>query len=281
MRLIAAVITYYPDICDTIKNIEQYIGHVDALIIWENTPEKDRQKYSINLPQYGDKIIYMGTGKNEGIGYPLNRIVEYSKKEGYTHLLTMDQDSLFVDFEKYKKAVYENNENPNIGIFAPNVNSQLKSDKDIVKVIEAITSGTIYKLSIFCGDLYFREDFFIDMVDNEFCYNAYRRGIHTGILTNCHLQQKFGNTKKYPLGINNLNYSAFRVYHIIRNYIITWKEYPDLIPNKRHFITKMIFNRSLKIIMLESNKLQKFKAMYWGIKDGLAGRLSERSFINK
>lgn len=45
MKLIAIVITYFPEEKDLIQNISSYINDVDQLIIWENTP-KDKINYN-------------------------------------------------------------------------------------------------------------------------------------------------------------------------------------------------------------------------------------------
>lgn len=277
MKLLAIVITFYPDLNDSIKNILRYIKYVDLLIIWENTPKADREKYRILLSEYSDKILYKGTGKNEGIAYPLNQVVKYGLNNGYTHLLTMDQDSYFINFKDYKSTIEKYIDQYQFGIFSPNINNIIKSENEIEKIPEAITSGSIYKLDIFKQELFFREDFFIDMVDNEFCYHAYTMNILTVILPKSNLKQKFGNMTQHGR-LATQNYSAFRIYHIIRNYIVTWKMYPKLIQNKQVFIQKAIFNRIIKIILFESHKKQKLFAVYWGIRDGILNKMFERKF---
>ena len=113
MKLAAVVVTFYPDINETILFIEKYIEYVDHLIIWENTPVKDYANYKIEIPDHDNKITYMGTGSNEGIGYALNRAIEWSVENNFTHLLTMDQDSCFdknefIDFEIDKVSLISN-----------------------------------------------------------------------------------------------------------------------------------------------------------------------------
>lgn len=54
---------------------------------------------------YADKIEFMGTGKNEGIAFCPEPDVNRLQGNGYTHLLTMDQDSSFVDFSKVQDII--------------------------------------------------------------------------------------------------------------------------------------------------------------------------------
>ena len=98
VKIAAVVITYFPDIKDTIANIGLYIHHVDKLIVWDNNTAAEGDKFRPEYEAYAHKIEFMGTGKNEGIAFALNRCIEWATENGYTHLLTMDQDSSFVDF---------------------------------------------------------------------------------------------------------------------------------------------------------------------------------------
>ena len=116
IKILGVVITYYPNIEETKRNIEQFIEDIDLLIIWENTPLAERTQYKIELTGYEDKIIYKGTDLNMFIAYPLNQAVSYGRENGFTHILTMDQDSFFEvnHFVKYKGIACSFN---NIGYF--------------------------------------------------------------------------------------------------------------------------------------------------------------------
>ena len=147
MKLAAIVTIYYPDVLVTVRNIQRYIEDVDMLILWDNTPVKDRDRYVLCLDEYSNKIVYLGTGYNEGIAYALNRSFEWAIRNGYEYVLTMDQDSYWNDFSAYKQRVVECHES-DVAIFAPIIKScdrilRCNSEKFV------ITSGSIYRLSIF------------------------------------------------------------------------------------------------------------------------------------
>ena len=42
-RILAIVVTYYPERDLLVRNVEAFIDHVDKVLIWENTPSKDKQ----------------------------------------------------------------------------------------------------------------------------------------------------------------------------------------------------------------------------------------------
>ena len=107
MKLLGIVILYYPDDA-VVKNIATYLAQLDELMLWDNTPATDRR--DLDLDSLGDgrgKIILDGCGENLGIGSALNKAVAYARANGFTHLLTLDQDSCFDgrNFESYLRAI--------------------------------------------------------------------------------------------------------------------------------------------------------------------------------
>lgn len=267
MKICAVVVTYFPNAEETVSNILRYIEYVDHLIIWENTPKEKLGEHKIQIPEYDSIISYMGTGKNEGIGYALNRAVEYATKNHYTHLLTMDQDSQWVDFCAFKKLaiMYMGK----YVLACPNVNGRWEQKiKPDVKA--CITSGSLYDLSIFGRIGLFREDYFIDAVDTEFCYRIKRNGGSIYVFGQTSLMQTYGSPTK--LGRYTLtNYSPFRTYHIIRNHIWLWREYPDIItPEQKKWLLKSnIISRFILIVLLECDKWKKLVSLFRGIYHGL------------
>jgi rhamnosyltransferase len=273
IKLSTVVITYYPDLLDLIRNIKQYINYIDKLIIWENTPIQDRDLYKLILPEYSDKIIYLGTDINEGMSYALNRSVEWSLNNGFTHILTMDQDGYWINFDHYLRNVTEYCSNSSIGIFGPNIslNMTILPEYEIVK--DTITSGSIYRLDMFRNTGLFREDFFIDAVDLEFCYNAARKGFNTVVLGDCYLKQKFGNASSHIFLnkiIQTTNYNSFRLFQIVKNHIFLWREYPE-IPEyqKKLILTEYTFHRIIKILLFENGKVGKIFSIFKGATYGL------------
>lgn len=269
MKLLAVVITYYPEKEEAVQNILRYVDHVDKLIIWENTPEAERAAYRLEMPEeYCDKVSYFRTGDNEGIAYPLNRVIEWGLDNGYTHLLTMDQDSHWLNFDLYRKQAEKYGSQYHI--MSPDVNAQTVTFDDRIRVVHAsITSGSIYDLTIFREVGLFREDFFIDAVDTELCYRAASKGYPTICICNAHLKQQYSAPIKV-MGITSLNYTAFRTYHIVRNHIRLWRGYSETMEDriKKYIRKKFIVKRFFKIILIEKSKRRKLGAMIKGLYHG-------------
>jgi rhamnosyltransferase len=267
MRLLGIVITYYPNIEETKRNIMSYIQNVEKLIIWENTPLYDRSKYKISIPEYENKILYMGEQDNMFIAYPLNCAIKFGQKNGFTHILTMDQDSYFEEghFKKYKQIIFENSEK--IAIYGPNTNDGDKDKSDIPhKKHELITSGNIINLALFSEIGFFREDYQIDCVDIEFCARARRDNYDCLMVGSVVMKQRFGNTINIKGLFYTSNYPPFRLYYISRNNILFFKEYPWSGVNR---IINYILKPTIKILLSENQKMGKILSILKGIKDGI------------
>ena len=275
-KLSAVVITYYPIIDNLVINIKRYIDFVDKLIIWENTPIYDREKYRVLINGYQDKIVFLGTKQNEGIAYALNRSVEWSIENKFTHILTMDQDSYWDNFEFYKQKILKFFNVSGIGIFAPVIyENQKRSFPELTYVKNAITSGSVYALDMIKEIGLFREDFFIDAVDLEYCYWAKQNGYNSVVLGDSYLKQEYGNVLKHKFLKKTYftsNYSAFRIFHIVRNHIFLWKEYPELSGfEKKRIIQVYILRRLKEVVLFEKDKAIKVLSVFKGILYGLSG----------
>ncbi len=278
MKLLAIVITYYPDVDELEQNILSYIDTVEKLIIWDNTPEKVTTDYCANLHKYKNKIEVKYNGRNDYIAFPLNQAVKQAKAEGYTHLLTMDQDSQFSGncFEKYIQTI-EQNTDKSIAIWGANPNGMYKTDQPVLIVPQCITSGSVYPLSIFEKIGLFREDFAIYVVDIEFGIRARKYGYQTAIVSDSILKHTFGKQTRTRTGIITNNYPPLMTYFIIRNTIITWIDHPRHFKIKKGFIQGVIY-RIVTVITDENNKSQKMKAIFLGIVDGIRKKVQTRNF---
>ncbi|WP_345955884.1 hypothetical protein [Mucilaginibacter sp. PAMB04168] len=280
MRISAAVVVYNPDISELIYNIKSYINVVDKVIVWQNTLV-DQIQLRNSFVDVFDKIVFLGNGRNVGIGAGLNGAVKWSINNSYTHILTLDQDSCFESkYLTFYLDTINKNTDQSIGIFGVNplCHAELvfSQSTHLLDVTDTITSGSVFPLEVFekCG--YFNEDMFIDAVDYEFCYRAKKyNGLKTVIITNAVMTHEVGYSKKTVWGFSTVNYSSFRTYYIVRNQTLIWRQYPEYFSYqyKKTLIMQHIIFRAIKIIMAESDKFEKIKSIFKGIKDGLFGKL--------
>lgn len=276
-KILGIVSSYYPDIKEFVININSYLDRLNLLIIWENTPELESRINEILPLIKSDKVIVSTTGINEGLGKPFNEAANKAIIEKFDFLLTMDQDSYFAngDFEKYVNLL-ENDINTNVAVYSPNRNNLFNSKNDFLEIRTAISSGSIYPVQNFEKIGYFREDYFLYMIDIEYCFRAKRNNLITVCLPAVSLLHKEGYAEKSNIGFTVNNYPAQSTYYIIRNSLLTWKLYPEFTTRKDkiYFYKYKVIYRLLKIIF-EKQPLLKIKALIFGLLHGINFKTGE------
>lgn len=273
MKLLAVVIAYNPNYADIRKNIYSYCNNVDHLIVWNNTPHltNDECRNLLALDKSIRNVEIKGDGKNHLIAYPINRVIEWGLEKKFTHILTMDQDSQFEEdgLSKYRDCILSFDSD----IYGTNLNlnGHIRSNKTKPHfVYSVITSGSIYKLEIFNKLGLLREDYGIDAVDIEICYRAIMNGCKVNMIPTVMLNHNMGYITKSKLGFYTRNYSAFRLYHIIRNETWLYREYPQLFKKaRRQFYLHLFAESFVKILLAEDNKYEKIRSLFRGLYDGL------------
>lgn len=261
MRIAAIVVTYHPNMDDFIENILRYSLTVDKILVWQNSDE-----VFLFPDQIRNKVILCGTKQNQLIAKALNYGLEWCKTNGYDYLLTMDQDSRWINFDFFIQRVSAIADNK-VAIFSPNVNKQFIDDCKDISAESVITSGSLCNVRVADKLGGFREDYGIYWVDGEYCHWARLNGYIVKVLCDCHLEQQFGKKTKTKFGYYTSNYSPTVYYYLIRNMLWMKREYGNNPSMKCVIYTLFINVRG--ILLGESDKSEKiimiFKAIYHGI----------------
>lgn len=262
VKILAIVVTYYPDEIMLRNNISAFINHVDKVLIWENTPI-DKEQYRFVK---GDKIEYCGDGINS-ISRALNYAWKYGVEHSFDYLLTMDQDSRWESFDMFLSQTVYNHDAP-IGIWSPSINS-VSSIFDFKEIDKAITSGSLVSIELLNNIQGWNELFPVDALDTEFCCHAKRIGIKTYEITNCRLNQRLGEPQYVTfLGHKHIlrNDSPSRLYNIILGFYLMKRKYKEVPSAQTDFLNWL--KRSVWILLFENRKWSKFLAISRGIVNG-------------
>lgn len=267
---VAGIVVYNPDYERLNKNINAIYNQVDILVVYQNS------KINCEKIQLESEIVFFGKGENAGIAKALNSIMSYAKSKGATWCLLLDQDSIVCEnylniCEKYTKMELA-------GIITPNVvdeydndiqHKNMKNSCDSVETVDmCITSGSYNNIEIWESTGKFREEFFIDYVDWEYCVRLRNKGYKIYKLNKLLLNHELGKRSYHTFfgrEFYSFNHNAFRKYYITRNTIITYWLYP----NEKKLAHPYL--RTIKRIMItllyESDKSNKVKAIVQGIVD--------------
>lgn len=267
--LSAVVVLYNPD--DTIlENIGSYLNWVKFVYIIDNSDMSNANKFS----ELGQKIQYIFNNRNLGIAKALNIGCQMASANGSKWVITMDQDSKFVNFNNKINDLISNNANENIALYYPDyiIDGKIydRYIKEENEPIIVMTSGNIINLKIHEKIDGFEEKLFIDYVDIDYCLKLKKEGFSIANLPNVLLEHELGDSKHTSfLCIKAIvtNHSSIRRYYITRNRLYVRNKYKDVSNTFAKIETRVFVNDILKILMFEKHKISKIKSIIKGYLD--------------
>lgn len=271
MKLAAIIVLYNPNLEDIEKNLQSYANAVDLLIIWDNSTKP--QSLNNLLTLYPNAIIKQN-GCNYGLATAFNKGIDIATQYHCSHIMTMDQDSTFVNFEEYRTTVEMSSLE---GITCTAINDDcmnLTSDTSVIGY--SCQSGSIYPLSLIKKIGPFREDLFIGMVDAEISLRAQKFGYSITRFNKCKLIHHIGSGRRVKVfghDITVSDYNALRHYYDSRNRILLWQQFPNdynFHSKIKHFCSRI--KLIIKIILFEHNKLSKSRAIIMGTIYGICNK---------
>lgn len=285
-RVCAIVVAYYPDQGFGAR-LESILPQVDALVVVDNTPGGICALQLDSLRENSTQLQIIENKENLGIAAALNQGLEHSITMRYTWILTLDQDTqCFPDMVSTLLQVYEGCE-PKPAVIGGNY-LDLHNDRlmfpsgeagDYLEQKTVITSGCLVNVTVASSVGGFREDFFIDQVDHEFCLRV-RKYRHPVVLSRrpvmAHSVGNPGGARVPFLGLLP-NHPPLRKYYIARNSIVTisefWHQEPVWCLRR---LTRLVLGL-LFMATLEDQRLAKVRAFADGVKDGFVRRMGKYS----
>lgn len=285
MKLAGCVVLYNP--CDEVfQNIESYSNLLDLLIVVDNSTKKNIQLIEKIKFYNKNKLCYIDNGGNLGIATALNKAADEAISKKYNWLLTMDQDSLFINFNHYIDCLKSIENKENIALLAANTTRDAKNKlplKPTLKYEEkfsVITSANIINLNYFNDIGRFTDKLFIDLVDHEFCLKINNMKLKILYFKDVLVEHALGevNLRKNILTGKmryKVEHNAQRAYYITRNYLYVSKKYGKYFPkeiNMLHVLNINFIHDITKILIYEPDKLNKIKAKVIALYHFIIGR---------
>ncbi len=228
---IAALVVWCHPTLREVEAVRLYADDVEQLIIVDNS-ETDNSVLAASLP----RVTYIPCMANLGIATALNRGCEQALRSGAEWVLTMDQDSLWNQqtVAEYIAEAEACPEGDRAGIFSPYHDCDGTPEKHrrngrFEKRMVQMCSGNLLRLSAWQQAGGFRDDFFIDLVDDEICCHLWRMGFQVVRLNRICLTHHLGNgVRLLPLTKHPYTpHPAWRYYYIGRNLQRMIQLYPE------------------------------------------------------
>lgn len=278
----AIIVVYFPDEEFDVR-LHSLLPQVARVVVVDNTPQESATHRLKKVFEDVAQVHLIENQANLGISAALNQGLQYALDAGYKWILTLDQDTqCFPDMVHTLLAVSEACKPAPAVVGGNYLDPRSKQPKVPTGEAEAclaqktvITSGSLIDVRLAAAIGGFREDYFIDQVDHEFCLRARAHG-HKVVISRkpvmTHSVGRPGGVRVPFLGILP-NHPPVRKYYIARNTIVTVIEYWQREPAwclRR--MTRLLLGLA-EMALLEDQRLSKVQAFIWGVWDGTHQRM--------
>lgn len=277
----AVVVAYFPDEGFEAR-LQTILPQVGKLVVVDNTPDAISLSPDM-IAAWGEHLHCIANRANKGAAAALNQGLEYALQIGCKWLLTLDQDTrCYPDMVATLLRVHEACK-PEAVVIGGNYfdyqNHQLKvaagGETECLEQKTVITSGSLVDVGVSWKIGGFREDYFIDQVDHEFCLRARAHGFRVVISRKPVMEHSVGSAGGVRLPLLGIlpNHPPLRKYYIARNTVATvakyWRREPD-----------WCLRRSVRLLLglllmstLEQQRIAKARAFAAGFMDGVRRRM--------
>lgn len=295
IKSILAIVVTYNIGKEYMKNFISLVDQVDNIIIIDNNSNNETKESLKKIQEiYKQKVKVIFNEKNQGLAKAQNIGIKYAQEIKADWILLLDNDSTLNKnmISIMKEQYLEYNEKEKVAIISPLIvdKNSLRNTKYICKegffkfkrkkldkiltdtVLCTIASGSLIKLQVIqkIGD--FKEEYFIDSIDTEFCMRVISNNYKIIVVKNAVLYHELGQRKDYKvLGVtmSPTNHSELRRYYMYRNRLKMWRKYWLKTPQYVFYEISASVYQIILILILEKGKLNKLKMIMKGLKDGL------------
>ncbi len=281
----AVVVTYYPD-AELPMRIKQTARQADKVVIVDNGSSTACLRM-LQGPCSGQAIHLIANTRNLGIATAFNQGIEYASSRGYDWVLTLDQDSIPADTMVNELIAVHNQftDKDRIGIIGANPIDRVTGASPYtdecrhrlwVEQKAVVTSGCLMPLAPYHHIGRFRDDFFMDGVDQEYCLRLRRNGYLVIIACRAVLLHSLGKPKVHRFMWGQLiatNHPPVRRYYITRNGLVIAKKslFSDPAWVARHLLA--LVKLTVRIALLENDRAANLKNIAIGVWHAIIGKM--------
>ena len=281
-QVCAILVSYNPD-AELPHRATRILEQAGALVIVDNGSGGETHAVLSRIAA-DSRVSLVLNPANLGIASALNLGVERARALGFAWVLLLDQDSDLHDDMLSAlievRAAYP--EPARIAVIGAGYGEETRPAPwpPWEEVESVITSGSLIALAVHSALGPFRDEFFIDYVDIEYCFRARARGYRVIKTTKPLMSHTIGAPTRHAVfGVSKwtTNHSPDRRYYIARNDTVMLREYGGYALGSWALKSLGRRLRTCKAIMLyERSKARKIAAVSAGWWDGVRGRMGPR-----
>lgn len=280
------VVTYNPE-AGTLELLDACLRQTPHVVVIDNG---SRPGPVIEAIPARPGIRFKAMGRNLGLATAQNEGIRQAEAAGCDRVLFFDQDTQLPDgFVSSMNTEFDrlSREGERVGILGPNYFDRntredahyarltprgfddiMLTDGQTAEVSFIISSGSLMNVSLFRETGRFRDEFFIDQVDTEFCLRVASHGYKVFATPRAKIIHTIGNRTKHRLlflTIKPNHHAARRKFFIVRNGVKTLMLYGERFPGFRKLMIFRLIHDLLAVLFFEQDKLTKLRSMWRGL----------------
>jgi rhamnosyltransferase len=296
-NICALIVTYHPDeeLTQLVQAIEPQVG---GLVLVDNGSSGDSLAGITAL--HSENLELVRNPHNLGVAAALNQGFAAARRRGFEWVLALDQDALPASDMVHElcRAYSRTAHSEGLAIVAAQLyNPQIERWASFLKpvwgpvfrrsscegevlegVTTVVTAGALMRLAAVETLGGFREDFFIDYVDTEFCLRARSQDFEINVACRAQMQHRLGQRDRRrvgPIDFYPTHHAAERWYYFGRNRIAMLRMYALRFPHWLGYELVASMYTFARMILAESQRRQKIRALLRGTLHGFQGRMGE------
>jgi rhamnosyltransferase len=286
----AVLVTYHPD-PELPARLSRTAPQVGAIVIVDNG-SADTELRMLRELAADPRIHLILNLENLGVAQALNLGVQRAALLGYSLALLLDQDTcaeagmvetllgIYMSFPRRDRLAVIGSNYEDVNRPSPQPNGHEAADTGWDEAESVITSGSLLPLAAHADIGPFREEFFIDFVDTDYCFRARAKGYHV-IKSRQHLmshsvgalrESRFLWFRRWTY-----NHSPDRRYYFVRNNTVLIREYAK--HGRVRWMLKSLnrcFRLCKRVVLYEKMRTRKIAAIVEGWRDGVRGKMGPR-----
>ncbi|MDO5101987.1 MAG: glycosyltransferase family 2 protein [Lautropia sp.] len=283
------IVTYHPE-AGTLDLIDACLRQTPHVVVIDNASQAGN---ILDAIAGKPAIRFKALNNNQGLAAAQNEGIRQAEAAGCERVLFFDQDTQLPEgFIAQMNQVFDQliASGERVGILGPNYFDRntredahyarltptgfediMLKEGETAEVSFIISSGSLMNVSLFKETGHFRDEFFIDQVDTEFCLRVASHGYKVFATAEAKIIHTIGNRSKHRLlflTIKPNHHSALRKFFIFRNGVKTMMLYGERFPGFVKLMSFRLIHDLLAVLFYERQKWQKLRSIWRGITQG-------------
>lgn len=255
------------------------LREADRVVVVDNTPVGEAG-FDVQAGA-DDRVTVLRNDSNLGLAVALNRGIASAPEAGA--YLLLDQDSA-IPSGLVERLAARLDHDPTIGVAGPApwdfdeqryLDPRTSGRPELADLPAIITSGMLVRREVVERVGPFREDFFVDNVDQEFCLRVRENGWRVVQDRTVLLAHSLGSTRWHgvgPLRIRATHHPTWRLYWVGRNTAVMIREHWRREPVWALTWSAILLYWAATIVLVEPPRGRRLLEMLHGLDDGRHGR---------